>query len=105
MIDITDALQQIQATVQSLTFEEFRANREKQAAVSYFLIIMGEATKRLSQELRDNNRGIPWKQMAGMRDVMAHQYDRVDLEVIWDIVHRSVPEILTQVQCLRISQE
>jgi uncharacterized protein with HEPN domain len=103
LIDIADALQQIQLTVQALTFDEFTANREKQAAVLYFLIVMGEATKRLSQELRNSNPETPWKQMAGMRDVMAHQYDRVDLDTIWEITQVNIPEILSQVQSLIVN--
>ncbi len=52
LLDIVDAAQQIQAIVQSLTLEAFKSNREKQAAVLYFCITIGEATKRISQAKR-----------------------------------------------------
>lgn len=52
LLDIVDAAQQIQAAVQSLTLSAFQSNREKQAAVLYFYIIIGEATKRISLQGR-----------------------------------------------------
>lgn len=45
--------------------------------------IIGEATKRLSESTRVSNPAIPWKQMAGLRDVAIHAYDRIDLNLIW----------------------
>jgi uncharacterized protein with HEPN domain len=60
LLDIVDAAQQIQAVVQSLTLEAFKSNREKQAAVLYFCITIGEATKRISQAKRTQHPDIPW---------------------------------------------
>jgi hypothetical protein len=54
-----------------------------QDAVVRNLEIIGETTKRLSDACRQQHPQIPWRQMAGMRDVLIHAYDRVDLEEVW----------------------
>jgi uncharacterized protein with HEPN domain len=55
---------------------------------------MGEATKRLSREFREQYPDVPWDDVAGMRDVIAHQYDRIDLDIVWQVIQRNIPELL-----------
>ncbi len=98
ILDVAEAAQQIQAAVQSVTINEFKANREKQAAVLYFCIVIGEATKRVSLELRSQYPNVPWRDMAGLRDILAHQYDRVDLETVWDITQTNIPDLLSHLE-------
>ena len=105
LLDMLDAAQQIQAAVQSLKIETFKSNREKQAAVLYFCLIIGEATKRLSLELRTQTPDIPWRDMAGLRDIVAHQYDRVDLETVWQITQTSIPDLQARIESLLSSRE
>jgi uncharacterized protein with HEPN domain len=62
--------------------------------VLYELLVMGEAVKRLSPELRANRSDIPWSQIAGMRDVLIHGYDRVSFDRVWLAIERSLPELL-----------
>lgn len=64
-----------------------------QDAVIRNLEIIGEATKRLSPELREKYKTIPWRQIAGLRDVLIHDYLRVDLEEIWDIIITDLPSL------------
>jgi uncharacterized protein with HEPN domain len=63
--------------------ETFLATDYLQDAVIRCLEILGEATKRLSPDLRLLHRDVPWRAMAGMRDVLIHAYDQVDLEEVW----------------------
>lgn len=77
-----------------LTKSELALNEEKQFAILYQVIILGEATKRLSQEFRNSHPNIPWKDIAGMRDILAHQYDRVNLDTLWDVVKNDIPELI-----------
>lgn len=83
-----------------VTLSQLSANREKQAAILYFLIVIGEATKRLSQEFRILHSEIDWKGMAGMRDILAHQYDRVDIQVIWDVAQTDLLPLSRSLQRL-----
>ncbi|BAZ70059.1 hypothetical protein NIES4106_48450 [Fischerella sp. NIES-4106] len=55
--------------------------------------IIGEATKRLSPELRTANPDIPWQQIAGLRDVLIHDYLKVNLNRIWKIIEQNLPEL------------
>ncbi len=55
------------------------------------LEILGEATKRLSNELREENSEIPWKQIAGMRDVLIHDYLKVEISQVWEVVEENIP--------------
>lgn len=55
-----------------------------QDALVRSLEVIGEATKRLSQDFRDLHPEVPWRAMAGMRDLLIHAYDRVDLEEVWE---------------------
>jgi uncharacterized protein with HEPN domain len=98
--DIRQAAEEIMNSMQEVSFDEFAVNREKQAAILYFFIVIGEATKRLSAEFRDTYPQIDWNGMAGMRDILAHQYDRVNVQVIWDAVQTDLPELLVQIKSL-----
>jgi len=65
-----------------------------QSALMRQLEVMGEATKRLSPSFRQAHPEIPWSEIAGMRDVLIHGYDYVDLDIVWDTVQVGVPEVL-----------
>jgi uncharacterized protein with HEPN domain len=70
-----------------------------QDAVIRCLEVLGEATKRLSSEVRLANSEIPWRAMAGMRDVLVHAYDQIDLEEVW-MAYQRFPEIRRQVAAI-----
>ncbi|MBV5261992.1 DUF86 domain-containing protein [Synechococcus moorigangaii CMS01] len=86
LLDIFNAIQRIKLFTANLTQEQLRANEEKQSAILYQIIVVGEATKHFSTEFRTANSHIPWKAIAGMRDILAHQYDRVNFNTLWDVV-------------------
>jgi len=60
-------------------------------AVARNLQVIGEATKRLPGDLRAKFADVPWRKMAGLRDVIAHDYFGIDVTLVWDIVQRDVP--------------
>jgi uncharacterized protein with HEPN domain len=67
-----------------------------QDAVVRCLEVIGEATKRVSQDFRDLHPEVPWRAMAGMRDLLIHAYDRVDLEEVWE-AYRQFPWLREQI--------
>ena len=69
-------------------------------AVIGCLQVIAEATKRLSRDLRAQNPEIPWRDMAGMRDVLIHTVDRVDLEEIWVTLKEQLPCLKEQIEPL-----
>jgi uncharacterized protein with HEPN domain len=94
LLDIAKAGQLILQFAQELSREQLEADLRTQSAILYQIAVMGEATKRLSREFRSLHPEIPWDDMAGMRDVITHQYDRLDLDIVWQVVQRNIPELL-----------
>jgi len=81
--DILDSAKLIRSYVTGFTLADFQSETIKQDAVLRRLEIVGEATKRLSPEARAMFPDIPWQLAAGMRDVLIHDYDDVNLETVW----------------------
>lgn len=94
LLDIARAGQLILQFAQGLSREQLEVDLRTQSAILYQIAIMGEATKRLSIEFRRLHPEIPWDDMAGMRDVITHQYDRLDLDIVWQVAQRNIPELL-----------
>ena len=75
--------------------EAFEEDQLTQDAVVRQLEVIGEATKRVSKELRSKNPDIPWSDMAGMRDVLIHDYIDIDLGVVWKTASEDIPSLKT----------
>ena len=78
----------------------FTTDARTQDAVIRCLEIIGEAARRLKPETRASLPGVPWKSIIAMRNVMSHEYDEVDLAVIWGVVQRDLPELLRNIEPL-----
>lgn len=100
LLDIITAIQQILSYVENIKKEDFQQDDEKQAAILYRIIIVGEATQRLSNEFRQNYPVIPWREMAGLRDVVIHDYDELDIDILWNVIQVNLPDILPQLQLI-----
>jgi uncharacterized protein with HEPN domain len=91
--DIIEAIDAIEEYTGELTYEQFFASRLVQDGVIRRLEIIGEATKHIPKRVRDTHPEIPWRQIAGMRDVLAHDYFGVILENAWNVVQRDLPPL------------
>lgn len=80
--------------------EAFEYDYIVSSSVLYQLVVIGEATKRLSQEFRDQNPDIPWRDMARLRDFVVHVYDQVDLNRIWQTAVEHVPPLIPRLEPL-----
>jgi uncharacterized protein with HEPN domain len=80
--------------------EAFMQTRMIQDAVVRNFEIIGEATKRLSQELKQKNSDIQWQQIAGFRDVLIHDYIRVDLDEVWGTIERALPVLKAKIKVI-----
>ncbi|MEO8325344.1 MAG: DUF86 domain-containing protein [Nitrospirota bacterium] len=92
LLHIRDALANIQEYTSSGQ-EFFFTDKKTQDAVVRNLEIIGEAAKHLSDSLTTSHPSIPWKQIAGMRDKLIHEYFGVDLNLVWDVVATGLPEL------------
>jgi uncharacterized protein with HEPN domain len=98
LLDIYNAAQRIVLFATGLTKTNLATDEEKQSAILYQVIVVGEATKRLSASFRSVHPQIPWKDIAGMRDILAHQYDRVNLATLWDVIQEDIPELIALIE-------
>ncbi len=72
----------------------------RQDAVVRQLEVIGEAVKQISAEVRDQRPEIPWRDIAGMRDVLIHPYFSVDLEQVWEVAQRDLQDLKSAVKDL-----
>jgi uncharacterized protein with HEPN domain len=100
IIDIVDSINLIFEYTKNADWQAFANSTKDQDAVIRRLTIIGEATKRLSSEFRAQHSEIPWKQMAGLRDVVVHDYDDLKLDVVRDIIELELPSVLQQLMPL-----
>jgi uncharacterized protein with HEPN domain len=96
--DILDSARLIRSYLKDLSFEAFQTDTVRQDAVARRFEIIGEATKRLSAEIRAQFPAIPWELAAGMRDVLIHDYDDVNLEIVWHTATESLPPLIQQLE-------
>ena len=85
-------------------YETFAADERTQLAVGMTLIQIGEAAARILQHYPDfavEHAEIPWDRMKGMRNVVVHDYYKLDLPVVFDTVQKALPDLISQLDALR----
>ena len=78
---------------EGLSFEAFAADETLRRAFVRSLEIVGEAAKKVPEDFRAAHPIVEWRAMAGMRDVLIHDYFGVDFELVWDVVRNRIPEL------------
>jgi uncharacterized protein with HEPN domain len=96
--DILECIDKIERYVREISFEDFESNYEKQDAVIRRIEIIGEAVKSISQATRDQYPNIPWREMAGMRDVVIHEYFGVSTDLVWRVATVEIPILKPKIQ-------
>jgi uncharacterized protein with HEPN domain len=96
--DIFESISHIQRFLEGVSEEEFYKNVEKQDAVLRRLEIIGEAVKHLPDEIRNDHPDVPWRQIAGMRDIIIHEYFGITLEMVWVVATEDILDLKTKVE-------
>lgn len=92
--DIERACEKIERFTQGFDFDGFVADERTYDAVLRNLEVIGEAAKRVPDDVRAQMPDVPWRAIAGFRDFVAHVYFAVDDQIVWNAVQQEVPKLL-----------
>lgn len=100
LTDILQAARLVDEFIEGMSEAEFYRDIKCQSAVMRQIEVIGEATKRLSSSFRDIHPEVPWRSIAGMRDILIHAYDHVDLAEVWNTAKFALPDLVSQIETL-----
>jgi len=101
---ILDAIDKVDTYI-AVGREVFIASSHWQDAVIRQLEIIGEATKRLSKQFCSRHSDVPWRRIAGLRDVLIHDYMGVDINAVWEITQKNLPPLRLQIESILRERE
>ena len=100
LVDIKNSLDKIFKYTDGIDFEKFISSDIVKDAVERNFEIMGEAVKNLTNDFKCNYPHIPFRQIAGMRDKLIHDYFGIDYEIVWKTIKDKLPEFKTDIEQL-----
>ena len=83
------------------TEKEFLSSVQLQDSVIRRIEVIGEAVKNLPDEIKTKHPKVPWKEIAGMRDILVHEYFGIDLGLTWEVVRRDMPDLRRKISMIR----
>lgn len=96
--DMLEAIRRIRRYTSGLSGEAFSKDEKTLDAVIRNLEVIGEAAKRVPEAVRAGQTNVEWKKIAGLRDVLIHEYFGIDVEIVWDVVQNKLPALEEQVE-------
>jgi len=100
LIDILESARLAVKYLEDKTENEFYNDTQSQDAVIRRFEVIGEAARRISDEGQAAYPGLPWMQMIGMRNIMIHEYDNVDMRIVWNTVKNSLPVLIDAISAV-----
>jgi uncharacterized protein with HEPN domain len=105
LLDMLQSAQIIMNYLMGRSQHELTTDLQLQDAVLHRLMIIGEASKRISETTRQTLTTIPWAAISGMRNRLVHEYDEVDLDIIWDTIFNSLPILILELEKIILPDE
>ena len=98
--DMLRAARKILEYSANFTRETLPANPMRLDAVLYEIVVLGEAARRLSEQLRSAHQEVPWRDIIGMRSVVAHGYDQIDDNELWQVIEEDLPALIPRLESI-----
>lgn len=95
--DILIAIDKIESVGNNTTFDDFIRDYRIHDIAMYNFIIVGEAASRISNSFKENNKTVEWHKLRGMRNHLAHSYDEIDYQIIWETIKNDLPILKNQI--------
>lgn len=102
---ILTCIELIENYLEGQTFHDFKHSIQLQDSLIRRLEIIGEAIKNLPEDLKKKSPKVPWKNIAGMRDILIHEYFGVDLDLTWPVLTHEIPKLKKQIQASEYSPQ
>lgn len=96
--DILDSSRLAVEYLEKISFDEFIKSTAIQDAVIRRIEIIGEAANRISETSREKYDHLPWTEMKGMRNLLIHEYDEIDLKEVWNTVKNDLPALIKEIE-------
>jgi uncharacterized protein with HEPN domain len=95
--DILESCNHILEFIKEYNFKDFNQDERTSSAVIRKLEIIGEAAKRVPDDIKLKYRNVPWKDMAGMRDNLTHAYFGIDYDLVWQTTTNNIPQLIKEI--------
>jgi uncharacterized protein with HEPN domain len=98
--DIYNSINKGIAFINGMSYEDFSKDEKTQYALIRVIEVIGEASKKIPAEIKDQSQDIPWREISGMRDLLIHDYFGVNIQVVWETGKNDLPELKEKIQRL-----
>lgn len=103
LVDMLEFVREIGTFVEGRSRRDLDTDRTLLRALERMLELVGECARRVSESTRNAHPSIPWRAMIGMRNIIAHEYGRVDLDLVWRTVQRDMPPVAEALELVAAS--
>lgn len=100
LVDIDETMTDAQRFAEGHTLEEFQENRQLRYAIERTLKIIGEATSNVSDRIKSRDNTLPWREMRALRNIVAHEYHRVEPARVWQVIQEELPRTQEKIRAL-----
>ena len=98
LLDMLQSAELIMTYISQCDKNEFIEDIQLQDSVIRRLLIIAEAAKRLSEVTKQNLTNISWQEINGMRNRLVHEYDNIDLDIVWDVIQLEIPHLISELK-------